>query len=76
MKEVEVKTGEEEEEVIFKIRAKLFRFRSNEWKERGVGELKLSRNKTKFKVRLILRQDTTLKPVANFHSKLLLICSI
>ena len=34
---VEVKTNEEDEDVQFKIRAKLFRFdkESKEWKERG-----------------------------------------
>lgn len=63
---VDVKTGEEDEECIFKIRAKLFRWRNNEWKERGIGDLKLLRNKTSKKIRLIERQDKTLKPVANF----------
>ena len=50
------------------MRAKLFRFKANEWKERGVGELKLLRHKETFKIRLLLRQDKTLKPVANFLS--------
>ena len=40
--EVDVPTGEDNEEEIFKIRSKLFRFDSNEsppeWKERGTGE--------------------------------------
>jgi len=62
-----VKTGEEDEELIFKIRAKLFRWRNNEWKERGVGEIKLLRSNLCKKVRCVLRQDKTLKPVANFH---------
>ena len=39
--EVDVPTGEDDEEEIFKIRSKLFRFDSNEsppeWKERGTG---------------------------------------
>lgn len=52
------------------MRAKLFRFRANEWKERGVGEMKILRHKTNFKVRLIMRQDKTFKPVANFFSKI------
>ena len=57
------------------MRAKLFRFRSNEWKERGVGEVKLLRHKTNFKIRLIQRQDKTLKPCANFFSKLIIFIS-
>ena len=43
--EVDVPTGEDNEEEIFKIRSKLFRFDSNEsppeWKERGTGEKNL-----------------------------------
>jgi len=53
------------------MRAKLFRFRSNEWKERGVGELRILRHKTNFKIRLIQRQDKTFKPVANFFSTII-----
>lgn len=64
---VEIKTGEEEEELIFKMRARLYRWRSEEWKERGTGELKLLRHKTTKKIRCILRQDKTLKPACNFY---------
>ena len=63
---VEIKTGEEEEDLIFKTRAKLYRFRESEWKERGTGDLKLLRHKKDKKIRCILRQDKTLKIVANF----------
>ena len=63
---VEIKTGEEDEDLIFKSRGKLFRFRDGEWKERGTGDLKLLRHKTNKKIRFILRQDKTLKIVANF----------
>jgi Ran-binding protein 1 len=44
----------------------LFRWRNKEWKERGVGEVKLLRHKQNKKIRLVMRQDKTLKPVANF----------
>ena len=48
--EVDVPTGEDEEEEIFKIRSKLFRFDSTEsppeWKERGTGNLILIAYKT------------------------------
>lgn len=45
---VEVKTGEEDEEVLYSHRAKLFRFTDKEWRERGVGDIKiLKHNETK-----------------------------
>ena len=62
----EIKTGEEDEDMIFKGRGKLYRFREGEWKERGTGDMKLLRHKTDKKIRFILRQDKTLKIVANF----------
>lgn len=61
-----VKSGEENEELIFKMRARLYRWRDNEWKERGTGEVKLLRDKTEKRIRFVLRQDKTLKAVANF----------
>jgi len=49
--EIEVKTMEEDEEILFKIRAKLYVFvkedvyggeeRKNWWRERGLGDLKI-----------------------------------
>ena len=38
-KKVDVKTNEEDEDVVYKVRAKLFRFHADtkEWKERGTG---------------------------------------
>lgn len=38
---VEVRTGEEDEEVLYSHRAKLFRFRDSEWRERGLGDVKI-----------------------------------
>ena len=38
-------TGEENEDVVYKERAKLYRFCGNEWKERGVGDLKILKHK-------------------------------
>ncbi|KAG0344183.1 single stranded nucleic acid binding protein [Podila humilis] len=66
---VEVKTHEEDEEVIFKMRAKLFRFFKdiNEWKERGTGDVRLLQHKDSKKVRLLMRRDKTLKVCANHN---------
>jgi len=67
--QVNTKTGEEEDEVVFKLRAKLFRFdsASSEWKERGTGDVRLLQNKQSKKIRLVMRRDKTLKVCAN-HS--------
>ena len=67
MPEVPVITGEEGEDLIFKIKAKLFRFRDGQWKERGTGDLKLLRDKKTRQIRLLMRQDKTLKIVANHY---------
>jgi hypothetical protein len=48
-------------------RAKLLRFASDtkEWKERGVGDVKLLKHKDTGKVRILLRQEKTNKVVMN-----------
>jgi len=65
--QVETKTHEEDEDVLFKMRAKLFRFDSGstEWKERGTGDVRLLCHKESKKVRLVMRRDKTLKVCAN-----------
>jgi len=67
LQDIVISSGEEKEEPIFKMRAKIYRWRNDEWKERGVGECKLLRHKETKKIRFILRQDKTLKPAANFY---------
>ncbi len=66
---VDVKTGEEEEEEMFCKRAKLFRFDSEtkEWKERGIGSIKILKHKTSGKVRLVMRREQVLKICANHY---------
>lgn len=66
---VETKTMEESEEQTFKMRAKLFKFvkESNEWKERGTGEVRLLKHKENGKTRLVMRRDKTLKVCANHY---------
>jgi len=65
--EVTTKTNEEDELVIFKMRAKVFRFetQSNEWKERGTGDARLLQHKDTQKIRLVMRREKTLKVCAN-----------
>uniref|UniRef100_UPI00358F066E E3 SUMO-protein ligase RanBP2 isoform X2 n=1 Tax=Myxine glutinosa TaxID=7769 RepID=UPI00358F066E len=66
---VDVKTGEENELEMFSCRAKLFRFdaETKEWKERGVGNIKLLRHDVSGKVRLLMRRDQVLKVCANHY---------
>jgi Ran-binding protein 1 len=66
---VEVKTNEELEEQVFKMRAKLFRYISDsrEWKERGTGDVRLLKHKDNGKTRLVMRRDKTLKVCANHY---------
>merc|ERR1712223_1636393 len=56
---VQVTTGEEDEEVLFKHRAKVYRFDKDtkEWKERGVGDIKILHHKEKNTFRILLRRD-------------------
>ncbi|CDO76267.1 hypothetical protein BN946_scf184470.g25 [Trametes cinnabarina] len=65
--QVETKTMEEDEDVFFKMRAKLFRFAadSSEWKERGTGDVRLLQHKETKKIRLVMRRDKTYKVCAN-----------
>ncbi|CAI5458655.1 unnamed protein product, partial [Closterium sp. Yama58-4] len=67
LEEVAVSTGEENENVLFEIKSKLYRFdkEGNQWKERGVGQVKLLEHKDTKKVRLLMRQQKTLKICAN-----------
>ena len=62
-------SGEENLECLMKIRTKLFRWRDEQWKERGIGNAKLMRDREQKQVRFIMRQEKTLKPVANFIGK-------
>jgi len=38
-------TGEEDEDMVYKDRVKLYRFSGDQWKERGDGELKILKNR-------------------------------
>jgi Ran-binding protein 1 len=74
--EVEVKTGEEEEEVIYSQRSKCLVFGetlldkgtgNKTWIERGIGDVKLLKHRENGRIRCLMRQEKTLKIVVN-HS--------
>ncbi|PHU09405.1 Ran-binding protein 1 -like protein b [Capsicum chinense] len=67
LQEVAVSTGEENEHVLLDLKSKLYRFdkEGSQWKERGVGTVKLLKHKDTGKVRLVMRQSKTLKICAN-----------
>ncbi len=64
---VEVKTGEEDENIVFCERAKLYRFdaSANQMKERGIGEMKILEHKTTHQFRVLMRREQVLKICAN-----------
>uniref|UniRef100_A0A182W029 E3 SUMO-protein ligase RanBP2 n=1 Tax=Anopheles minimus TaxID=112268 RepID=A0A182W029_9DIPT len=62
---VDVKTGEEDEHVLYAHRAKLYRFVSSEWKERGIGDVKILKHKTTDKLRVVMRREQVLKICLN-----------
>jgi len=60
MVEVNVTTGEEDEETLFKVTAKLYSFevKTRDWKQRGSGQLKVNQSKTNpSQARLIMRDQ-------------------
>ena len=66
---VNVTTGEEDEEAVFKHRAKVYRFDPDkkEWKDRGVGDIKILKHKTETKFRVLLRREQVHKIACNHY---------
>ncbi|KAG8746789.1 E3 SUMO-protein ligase RanBP2 [Ceratobasidium sp. 414] len=60
---------QEDEDILTKHRAKLFKFERSisEWKERGIGEVRLLQHKETKKVRVLMCLDKTLKVCANHY---------
>ncbi|EFJ35962.1 hypothetical protein SELMODRAFT_165523 [Selaginella moellendorffii] len=66
LEEVAVKTGEENEEVLLDMKARLYRY-DQVWKERGTGVIKILKDKETNKTRVLMRQNKTLKICANHY---------
>ncbi|CAE7522742.1 YRB1, partial [Symbiodinium microadriaticum] len=71
---VEVKTHEEDEEILFVKRAKLYQYSESllnkgtgtkTWNERGTGEMKILKHKETSHIRALMRQEKTMKVIAN-----------
>nr|XP_054534122.1 ranBP2-like and GRIP domain-containing protein 4 isoform X8 [Pan troglodytes] len=64
---VEVSSGEENEQVVFSHRAELYRYDKDvgQWKERGIGDIKILQNYDNKQVRIVMRRDQVLKLCAN-----------
>uniref|UniRef100_J3KQ37 RANBP2 like and GRIP domain containing 8 n=1 Tax=Homo sapiens TaxID=9606 RepID=J3KQ37_HUMAN len=64
---VEVSSGEENEQVVFSHRAEIYRYDKDvgQWKERGIGDIKILQNYDNKQVRIVMRRDQVLKLCAN-----------
>eukprot|EP00531_Pseudo-nitzschia_arenysensis_P013275 CAMPEP_0116120642 /NCGR_PEP_ID=MMETSP0329-20121206/3282_1 /TAXON_ID=697910 /ORGANISM="Pseudo-nitzschia arenysensis, Strain B593" /LENGTH=197 /DNA_ID=CAMNT_0003614421 /DNA_START=305 /DNA_END=898 /DNA_ORIENTATION=+ len=74
LEEVDVVSGEEEEEVIYSQRGKLFLYGetlldvgsgNKSWKERGIGDIKILKHKEHSRMRVLMRQEKTMKVIVN-----------
>lgn len=74
LEEVDVQSGEEDEEVVFDVRAKLFIYGETlldkgtgkkTWRERGIGQAKILRHREHQRLRLLMRQEKTMKVITN-----------
>jgi Ran-binding protein 1 len=74
LKEVETETGEDEEDAIYTQRSKLFVYTeamldkgtgNKSWCERGVGDAKILKHRESNRIRILMRQEKTLKILVN-----------
>lgn len=74
LEEVEVKSGEEDEEILHGVRCKLFVFGETlldkgsgkkTWRERGIGEIRLLKHREHQRIRVLMRQEKTMKIIVN-----------
>lgn len=64
-----VPIGEENETELYSQRAKLYRYTEKEWKERGIGDMKMMMMKeiNSNKIRLLMRREKILKVCCNHN---------
>eukprot|EP00122_Pirum_gemmata_P020817 Pgem_evm1s19433 len=69
VKKVSSKSGEEDEDVLLVLRAKLYRYdqATSGFKERGTGDMKFLKHPDTKKVRLVMRRNQLLKICANHY---------
>lgn len=74
LEEVEVKSGEDEEQVIYCQRGKLFLYGETlldkgsgkkQWKERGIGDIRILKHSEHQRMRVLMRQEKTMKVIVN-----------
>ncbi|XP_057529998.1 ran-binding protein 1 homolog a-like [Amaranthus tricolor] len=67
LEEVAITTGQEDENALLDLKAKLYKFdkEENQWKERGSGTVKFLKRKVSGKVQLLIRQSKALEICAN-----------
>mmetsp|Transcript_6624 Transcript_6624/g.16866 ORF Transcript_6624/g.16866 Transcript_6624/m.16866 type:complete len:276 (-) Transcript_6624:85-912(-) len=67
LEQVEAQSGEEAEVTKLELKAKLYRydFENQEWKERGLGQVKILEHHENKRLRLLMRREKTLKICAN-----------
>ena len=74
LEEVETETGEDEEDVLYTQRAKCFAYTeamldkgtgNKSWCERGVGDAKILKHRENSRIRILMRQEKTLKILVN-----------
>lgn len=74
LQKVEVKTLEEEEDILHQQRVKLYIYGekmldkgtgNKQWVERGVGDIKLLKHRETNRIRVLMRQDKTMKILVN-----------
>eukprot|EP01041_Mallomonas_annulata_P009024 gene9024-18687_t len=74
LQEVEVKTFEEDEDILLKKRAKLYVYSetmlnkgtgNKSWNDKGVGEVKFLKHKESSRIRILMRQEKTMKVICN-----------
>ena len=64
---IEVVTGEENEDVKYCQRGKLYRMVAGEWKERGLGDVKVLSSMNDSKIRLLMRREQIHKICLNHY---------